>query len=60
MARVNFVRTFRYYPLWPSKVTYTEYKPGEHTVKRACADLAIAEGAGKEVRPPRRKRAADA
>ena len=59
MARVNFVRTFRYYPLWPSKSTFTEYRAGEeYTVKRECADLAIADGAGIEVKPPRRKKAA--
>jgi hypothetical protein len=60
MARVNFVRTFRYYPLWPSKATYTEYKAAtEHTVKRECADLAIAEGAGVEIKPPRRRKKAE-
>lgn len=58
MARVNFVRTFRYYPLWPSKSTFTEYVGGnEYTVKRDCADQAIAEGAGIEVKAPRRRKA---
>jgi hypothetical protein len=61
MARVNFTKTFQYYPLWPSRQTFTEYTAGnEYTVKRECADQAIAEGAGIEVKPPRRRRAADA
>jgi hypothetical protein len=62
MARVNFVRTFRYYPLWPSKQTFTEYKAGhDYTVKREAANQAIADGAGIEIKPPaRRRKAADA
>lgn len=58
MARVNFVQTFRYYPLWPSKLTFHEFKAGqEYTVKRECAEQAIAAGAGIEVKPPRRRKA---
>lgn len=61
MARVSFTKTFRYYPLWPSKSTFTEYKAGQdYTVKRECADQAIAEQAGVEIKPPRRRKAVDA
>lgn len=61
MARVSFTKTFRYYPLWPSKQTYTEFKAGnEYTVKRECADQAIAAAAGVEIKPPRRRKTADA
>lgn len=61
MARVNFVRDFDYYPLWPSKSVLQVFKGGqEYTVKRECADEAIAAGAGIEVKPPaRRKKAAN-
>lgn len=57
MARVNFVRPFDYYPLWPSKAVWIRYPAGEHTVKRQCAEQAIAEGAGIEIKTHRRKKA---
>jgi hypothetical protein len=61
MARVNFVRDFDYYPLFPSKSVLIPHKAGEeYTVTRKCADEAIAAGAGIEVKPPaRRKKAAN-
>jgi hypothetical protein len=59
--RVKFSRTFRFYPLWPSKVTYTEYEAGKsYTVKRAAGEEAVAQGAGREIKAPPRKVAAGA
>jgi hypothetical protein len=59
--RVKFSRTFRFYPLWPSKATYTEYEAGKsYTVKRGAGEAAVAQGAGKEIAPPSRRKAADA
>jgi hypothetical protein len=56
--RVKFSRTFRFYPLWPSKMTYTEYEAGKsYTVKRAAGEAAVAHGAGREIKAPPRKAA---
>lgn len=53
MARVTFIRNFDYKPT--PRVLYA-YRAGESkTVKRECADLAIARGAAIEDKPPSRR-----
>jgi hypothetical protein len=49
MARVRFNRPFSYRPK-PGVII--AYKATEYTVKRECADQAIAAGAAEEVGPP--------
>lgn len=57
MARVYFMRNFDYKPT-PQRLY--AYKAGqEYTVKRECADQAIAGGYGVEEKPPRRRKKAD-
>jgi hypothetical protein len=55
MARVRFHRAFDYRP---RSGVVLAYKPGEYTVRRECADRAIAAGAAQEVNPPPALRAA--
>jgi len=59
MARVYFTRDFDFYPFAPSKSVLVAHKAGQsYTVKRDCADQAIAGGYGIEEKPPRRRRKA--
>lgn len=56
MARVEFLRAYNYTPSGERRVT-VHYKAGHtYTVKRECADAAIAAGAGVEVETPRKER----
>lgn len=56
MARVYFTKNFDFYPLWPSKVVLQAYRAGSaYTVKRECADQAVAGGFGAEEKAPRRR-----
>lgn len=51
MARVTFHERFDYRPR-PGVVV--AYKPGSYTVRRDCADQAIAKGVAAEIDPPAR------
>ena len=52
MARVRFTDNFDYRP---TRVSTIAYKKGmELTVRRECADEAVAKGKAVEVDPPRR------
>lgn len=50
MARVNFNRDFDWKPTWHSTIAYKADQ--EYTVRRECADAAVAAGAGREVDAP--------
>lgn len=55
MARVRFTHDFDYRPTPLSTIAY---KAGmELTVRRECADQAVAEGKAKEVKAPRKRAA---
>ncbi|MDR3512630.1 MAG: hypothetical protein P4L73_13425 [Caulobacteraceae bacterium] len=52
MARVRFLADFDW---WPTTTSVTAHKAGQElTVRRACADQAIAEGKAVEIDPPPR------
>lgn len=52
MARVKFTRDFDWKPTWRSTIAYKADQ--EYTVRRECADAAVAAGAGHEVDAPRK------
>ncbi|MBD0416509.1 hypothetical protein [Oryzicola mucosus] len=58
MARVRFTDDFDYRPRFGVTIAYK--KGMEETVRRECADEAIAKGVAKEINPPRRERKAKA
>lgn len=54
MARVRFSEDYRYRPSQQPQICI-KYRAGEeYTVKRECADAAVAAGAGEEIQPPAR------
>lgn len=50
MARIRFSRDWDWKP--SPRVTIAYRGGHEYTVKRECADAAVKDGAGKEIRPP--------
>lgn len=54
MARVEFSDDYRYRPSAVRQICI-KYRAGRaYTVKRECADAAVAAGAGVEIKPPNR------
>ncbi|MCO6386234.1 hypothetical protein [Aliihoeflea sp. 40Bstr573] len=52
MARVKFIRDFDWKPTRHTTIAYKADQ--EYTVRRECADAAVAAGAGNEVDAPRK------